>query len=388
MASAKPAGTTCLHVFYTRAEHESRFIRQADAARRQGGMDRVLLAARAHPGLPAVEVIGDGIEVHRLGPAAGDPRPSRLRHGLAVAAWIRDLRRFGRQVRPDLIQAHSLYGLAAAAGLARRLGVPLVYDAHELETERNGLHGSRKWVEKRLEARLIGACDAVLCVSDSIADWYADAYGIARPTVVRNVPDAAGQLPADGPSRLRARLGIDPQSIVFLYQGALFRGRRIEQVLRAFEGVAGGRHLVFMGYGELEATVRAAAAQQGNIHFLPAVPPREVLGYTAGADVGICGVENVCLSYFYALPNKLFEYLHAGIPTLVPPYPEMARVVAEHGCGWVVPDETAAWHEAFAGLDRATIEAGRSRVPATCGAFPWSGEVERLLGTYRAVLRG
>ena len=115
---------------------------------------------------------------------------------------------------------------------------------------------------------------------------------------------------------LRSELGIPDGDLVFLYQGGLFRARRIEQLLRVFSRAAKDRHVVFMGYGELERMVRSAAATNYNIHFRPAVSPHEVLAL-AGADVGLVGVENVCLSYYYSLPNKFFEEsLLAGVPVL------------------------------------------------------------------------
>src|SRR5204862_484616 len=183
---------------------------------------------------------------------------------------------------------------------------------HELETETANNCGLRRLLSRRLERSLIRSCDSVVCVSDSIADWYAREYAISRPAVVRNIPDTRFHQAGEA-QNLRRRLHIPDGTLLFIYQGGLFRGRRVEQLIRVFESARQDRHLVFMGYGDLEELVKAAAARCGNIHFHPPVPPQEVLKHTAGADVGLIGVENVCLSYYYSLPNKLFEYLAAGI---------------------------------------------------------------------------
>src|SRR5690606_12853007 len=78
------------------------------------------------------------------------------------------------------------------------------------------------------------------------------------------------------------------------------------------------------------------------IYFYPAVSPQVLLGYTASADYGVSLIEDVCLNYRYCLPNKLFEYLMAGIPVLAANLPEMKRFVEEYKVGVIVQDNTPA----------------------------------------------
>jgi glycosyltransferase involved in cell wall biosynthesis len=373
-----------VHLFESPGIHESRFLRAARAALDGGYADEVVLLARHHDSLPVEETLEAGLRVRRI-PLRSRGLPANK--ALAVAKIAEAHWRFrsaARAERPTLLVAHSLSPLAPALAVGRELGVPVVYDAHELETERNGLHGVKQWIERQMERRLIKNCDAVICVSDAIADWYADAYGMARPTVVRNIPSTVGSVPPRAESPLRKKLGLGPQALIFLYQGGLFRGRRIEQILAAFAGVAAAdRHLVFMGYGELESQVRhAAAASAGRVHFLPAVPPGEVLAHTAGADVGICGVENICLSYYCSLPNKFFEYLHAGIGVIAPDFPELRAVTETYGCGWVVGEETSAWQRLFATLTRSAVDHAQARAREARSEFTWEAEAGRLRTLY------
>ena len=62
----------------------------------------------------------------------------------------------------------------------------------------------------------------------------------------------------------------------------------------------------------------------------------ELINYTAAADVGLSLIENISLSYYYALPNKLFEYIMAEVPVVVSNLPQMAEVVKEYKIGDVV----------------------------------------------------
>jgi len=384
-SGAREARGPSLHVFLTAAKHESRFEREARVLLDSSLATEVVLAGRLQDGLAEEEFLGTGIRIHRIRLRTdGLPRSAMLQIPRGIE-WAMRISALAGRLRPSVIVAHSLPALAPAiiAGLAARR--PVLYDAHELETERNGLTGARQVAARWMERLLIGQCAAVVCVSDAIADWYARVYGIARPTVVRNIPDTARQSPSDRPNPLRSRLGIPRDALVFLYQGGLFAGRRIEQFLRVFEKPEPGRHLVLMGYGELEPLVRAATSRGSNIHFLPAVPPQDVLAYTADADVGLVGVEAVCESYRLSLPNKLFEYLSAGLPCLAPDYPEMRRVVDEFRCGWVVDESDDAWRAAIDKVSHDWLRATKGAVAAAAGAFSWQEEGARFSALYRTI---
>jgi glycosyltransferase involved in cell wall biosynthesis len=375
-----------LHVFLTNARHESRFLKEARSLIGSGLADRVVLAAKWDPGLAERESLGEGIEVHRVRLATLG-LPKRLWAQIPKAIeWRWRVVRIARRIRPAAVVAHSLGALGAGRAAARAARCALLYDAHELETERNGLRGRRQQLERWYERRAVRDLHGMLCVCDSIADWYAREYGIERPAVVRNIPDLRWQGGGGRSPILRDRFGIPEDHFVFLYQGGLFPGRRIEQFITVFTRARPDRHLVFMGYGELEGLVRTAAGRHNNIHFLPAVPPAEVLRHTVGADVGLSGVENACLSYFYSLPNKLFEYLAAGVPFLVPDYPEMRRLTVGEGCGWPVGEDADAWLGAVNVLVREDIEAARRRVAVAAARYSWRHEEPVLLETYRRAL--
>jgi glycosyltransferase involved in cell wall biosynthesis len=279
--------------------------------------------------------------------------------------------------------------LRAAVEIRRTTGAPLIYDAHELETERIEFTGARKRVFSFLERRLIRRCDAVICVSDSIADWYARRYGIARPLVVRNIPDQRGWEQAAGASNaLRDLFGLSADELVFIYQGALARGRRVEQVACAFSKARRDRHLVFMGFGPLENVVIKAAAANPNIHFLRAVPPKEMLRYTASADIGFAAhLEPSCLNHRYALPNKFFEYLLAGLPIWVNDvHEEMASLIRRHGFGWVTPYSQEGMTDWINSVDRTELQTKRKVAAGAGSLFSWAREEETLLQTCRQLM--
>jgi glycosyltransferase involved in cell wall biosynthesis len=292
----------------------------------------------------------------------------------------------GRSI--SCINAHSLPVLPLAVALARRHRARLIYDTHELETETLAARGLRRPLLQWLERLLIGRVDGISVVSPGIAEWYRRAYRVGDILVARNLPKVRpGMDHSTRSNRLREKFGIGPGELLCLYQGVLGPGRRIDHFLRLFAGMPRDRHVVFMGFGPWQERVQAAAATCPNIHHFPAVRPEEVLEHTASADVGLCGVENACLSYYLSLPNKLFEFLAVGVPPLVPDFPEMREIVRRHRCGWVVGEDDADWSRAVLELNRDDIEDRRRQALKAASVLTWDRDEEGLLAWYRRRFR-
>lgn len=209
----------------------------------------------------------------------------------------------------------------------------IVYDAHEYETELNGLHGIKKVLSKILEKSLIRFADKVITVSNTIANEYVRLYGIEKPALVLNSPFYQELKPKN---IFREKFNIPMDKKIFLYQGGLMQGRGIEILIDVFkeEGFKDSM-LVFMGYGPLEKLISEESKNSSNIFYHEAVSPEIILNYTSSADYGIALIQDISLSDRYCLPNKLFEYLLAGLPVVVSNLPEMKKFVNTHEVGKV-----------------------------------------------------
>lgn len=281
-----------------------------------------------------------------------------------------------------------LPSMAAAAGLHRGR---LIYDARELYAYVSSTVG-RPWVRafwRLIEHRYIRRATAVTTVSDGIADKLAEMYDIKRPSVVLNVPDQ------HRPTLRRSlRLSQDrsPSEIVILHQGQLRPDRGCDILVDAMRDV-GQAILVFLGDGPLRASLEEQARDlkvAGRVRFVDAVEPDELLAYTASADIGVTLLEDTCLNHRLALPNKLFEYLTAGVPVLASDLPEIRKVVKDYEVGLLVDptrrdDLVAGLNQAV--LDKSLREQWRRNIPRALETFSWKAASEHFLEAYQPLLR-
>lgn len=305
--------------------------------------------------------------------------------------------------RCDVVHAHDLVTLAAAVrlaeGWARRVPcLPrprIVYDSHELFVEQ-----TTKWRrrEKALwglhERRWIRHADLILAVSPGIARELQRRYGLAdEPMVLYNAPDlgATNGLVRD----VRSDLGLRPEVGLVVYVGTVKPQRGVDTAVEALSS-PGSWHLALVGPGGSPHVrdLQAGAARAGNahrLHVLPAVPAGDLPRYLRTADLGIHPLDNSCRNHELALPNKLFDYVFAGLPVVVSHLQEMAAFVERHRVGVTF---AAGWPDAV-GVAVATVLENRDdngyRPSAHArarleGLYGWDGQRLRLLQAYEDVL--
>jgi len=367
-------------------QHDTRVLKACSVSSEVAPEETVLVAALGNSGLPVEERINEQLLVWRPELTSRHWPRNLLVQLFKYAEWLWRVVKRAKADRPAMIHVHSLSALPVGVASKWITGAPVLYDAHELETEVIGASKVEKTLSRWAERFLIRWVDETVTVCDSIANWYVDAYSIDSPFIVRNIPDWREAMPHET-NVFRVAHGIPEQDLIFLYQGALSPGRGIERLLELFDDRLSGKHLVLMGYGILESAIRDRASQSGNVHFSPAVSPDMLLQYTASADVGVCLIEPVCLSNYYSLPNKLFEYLKSGLPTIVNDLPEQRAIIEKYDCGWVVSDLEDSPSELLNLLDRDSIEAKSAGVLAASHDLSWGAESEVLKGAYAAIQR-
>lgn len=233
---------------------------------------------------------------------------------------------------PEIIHAHDLNTLNAAAYMARKARARLIYDAHEVWPELGSYSQWYRLLLRRMERYLIrSSVDQVITVSSSIAKLMTKRYGISEPIIVMNAP-AVKPIP---PGALRK----GPATITFIYQGSLTPGRGIEIFVQAFKYVTCRSRLIIRGFGPLLQPLKRLIDDEGlqsRVLVLPPVRPEEVVEKAAeDADIGIIPFLPININNELALPNKLFEYLYAGLAVFSVDLVEVRNIITKYDLGGV-----------------------------------------------------
>ena len=381
------AGTTSVnvHIYPSSFEYRSRILKITKSLAEADIFEKIVILATASSELPEYEALDEKREVIRIRCMLGQGSTKTFWKVLRTVEWSLMVLEGLKGQKVACINCHTLSVLPTCIALKVLKRSKLVYDTHELETETVVSHGIRKHLLKILERLLIRFVDEIIVVNDSIAQWYKHEYRLKRVWVVRNVPYNQGENVAKT-RILREAFGIRDEEIVYLYLGGIMQGRAILLLLDVFSRTHPSRHVVFMGFGPLTPLVQEYAAKYPNIHYHPAVALSDILKYASGADVGLALIENVCLSYYLCLPNKVFEYMMAGLPMVVSDFPDMAALVEHHDCGWKVAVDAEALLALVKTISLKEISAKGAKA---CGArcyFGWHLEEPTLLEVYRQML--
>lgn len=183
-------------------------------------------------------------------------------------------------------------------------------------------------------------------------------------------------------------LGVGADVPLVLHQGAPAPDRGCEVLIEAVARLH-DVNLVFLGdpepgYGdELASRVRESGITE-RVYILPSIPLTELLAYTAEADVGVTLLQDTCENHRLALPNKLFEYIAAGVPVVASALPETQRLVEGYGIGWCTsPDDPAAVAAALkSALESRNDLALRQRLALAASELRWEVERRRLVDLY------
>jgi glycogen(starch) synthase len=378
----------------TSAAYDSRTARIAGSLAARGHAVTVL--ARPGDGRPAAEEPAAGYRVVRVGREATRRLPVPLRI-LDRAAATRAQRRGALRADPgaDLYHAMGYMGIPVALALACAAGGRVVYDARDLYADGRTLaHLPRPFraMVRARENRWARRAGRVVTVNEALARVLATRLGIATPAVVMNCPPRWDP-PAPPERRFHARLGLAPGTRVVLYHGGFVRDRGIEALLAAVSWLPPDAVVVLLGYGPLRDTLAEAARAPGlagRVHLLDAVPPDELLGWVASADIAVMANQPATLNERLSTPNKLFESLAAGTPVVSSDFPERRRIVIDDPDGPLGavcdPTDPAALGAAIAGLLRLD-EAAAADLRARClraahARYAWETQLEVLLGVY------
>ena len=297
-----------------------------------------------------------------------------------------------KQVKSKVYHASDLYTLPAMRQAADRHHARLVFDARELYTHLPSAT-RRPWVRTTWEViqhMHIHRANCVYTVSESIAHHLKKKHNAQNVCLMRNIPAPQA---AASTRTLRERLALPPDVTIILHQGNLQKHRgatmMVEAMLHTENAV-----LVFMGHGPLRPDTEHLVQNlglQSKVRFIDPVPPEKLLSVTASADLGLTFLEDCCLNHRYALPNKLFEYIAAGVPVVASDLPEISQIIQRFNVGCVVPaGNSRALAAAFnrAVSDTELRHSWVANTPDVQKVFNFTTESERFIAAYLPLLNG
>jgi glycosyltransferase involved in cell wall biosynthesis len=374
------------------ARTDQRVLREAKALA-HAGYDVTIVDIEGDPSRPREEDL-DGLHLrHLIMPSRFKPTRFKpyflVKQARITAAGARLLMR----TKADIYHAHDANALLACYKAARRRRKPLVFDAHELpfvEPSTTRYRLITALAVRRLR-QITPHCDGIITVSEPIAAEFHKRYGGKPAAIVRNTLSYTPRVTSDRlRDRLRERLGLPPTTRIGLYQGNFQADRGLDGLVRAGKYLAPDCVIVLMGRGGYEATLRELIDREDvgdRVKLLPAVPYAELLEWTASADVGLI-IYPLTFSpnVLYCLPNKLFEFLMAGVPVLSSKLVAVEELLEQYEVGSVVPAvEPEIMGNAISAMLSGRERLARMRQNALAVSradLSWEHEQQRLIALY------
>ncbi len=367
-------------------QRDPRVRKEAASLAAQGWSVVVVGMSRSGP-VPAGKETVAGFRIQRIIARLGRDRisgkPGQILR--TIEAYIRAARLL-RQVNARAYHAHDFLGLVvvALAGIWRR---PVIYDTHELFFERPLPPITKRlaWLLRPLERVLAHHARRIITVSDGCGEYLVRTYGVNAPLILRNAVDLRDD--GDSPVAFEA-----PSAHMIAHSGWLSAGRHLEELVDALALLPDSVGLVLVGGGALEASLKARATERGvaeRLVTLGVIRTEQMVSTLRQATLSAVLITGDYQSYHYALPNKFFEAVAAGLPLLVSPIPEVKRLVEQYDMGLVCdPGDPHSIADAVGKLlEPAMLARMQANVRRAQAELSWETEERKLIALYDDVLR-
>jgi glycosyltransferase involved in cell wall biosynthesis len=233
--------------------------------------------------------------------------------------------------RADILLANDLDTLLAVYLASKIKNTPMAYDNHEYFTGVPELSGRPfvRGIWKTIERKIFPRLKYIYTESESKRKLFENEYKVSV-SVIRNLP-----LKFYGkPDIVKKPEWVEDRKVI-LYQGAVNKDRGIEEMVEAMQFLDGYIFLI-IGNGDLFEHIQNKVLQLGlssKVRMPGLIPFDDLPGFTRMADVGISIEKDTNISYKNCLPNKIFDYINAGVPVLVSKLPEMKLIVEKYNVG-------------------------------------------------------
>lgn len=222
--------------------------------------------------------------------------------------------------------------------ISKLKGIKMIYDSHEYFTETPELvdrpRVQRVW--KRIEGFVVPRLLEMITVCESIADLFHEKYGV-KCHVVRNIP-ARAALPPKGDKKI---LNLPEDKHLLVLQGSGINIQRgAEELVEAMQYLD-DCYLMIIGGGDVLPILKQMVTEmhiEDRVRFMPRMPYANMMAYTQLAELGFILDKDTNLNYRFCLPNKLFDFIQAGVPIVASRLVEVGKIIEKYQIGLFIPD--------------------------------------------------
>jgi glycosyltransferase involved in cell wall biosynthesis len=285
--------------------------------------------------------------------------------------------------KPDVCQAHDLDTLEAAVWTAQCCNSKLIYDSHELWSDQPFIRTQEQvdyW--NQLEARNIIKAHACLSVSRPFSKVISERYGV-EVTPLHNCQEFQSFSP-----EMRNQLQREYGRPVALYQGVYGPDRGLEELVVS-SSYQDSVLIALRGYGQVESTLRELAKDRPNVVLLEKCHSSQIVQKACEGTIGVIPFQPTCLNHYYNTPNKMFEFMMAGLPIASADLPDLHDFIVTNQIGGLFDPrslsdmargiEELAHHPDLEAMSQRATEAARTR-------WNWHEEGKVLLSVYSRLL--
>lgn len=293
--------------------------------------------------------------------------------------------------KADVLVANDLDTLFPNYWVAKLKGINIVYDSHELFCEVPELQANpfKRKLWKRVERWIFPKLKNVFTVNKSIAKIYSEEYNV-NVKVIRNVPLLANQ--KNVIRKTKEELGLQINKKIIVLQGAGINiDRGAEEAVQAMQYVDNAI-LLIIGSGDVMDVLKQMVIDcklNDKILFIGKVPFEKLMQYTYLADLGLTLDKDTNINYRYSLPNKLFDYIHAGVPVLSSNLIEIKNIVKEYEIGDIIdnhnPQHIADKIDSILN-DETKLQLWKKNTKIASGKLNWELEEQQLIAVYKQFL--
>ncbi len=292
--------------------------------------------------------------------------------------------------KADILLANDLDTLLPNHLVSKLKGIPLIYDSHELfcEVPELQVNPAKKRIWEWLEKRIVPNLKYCLTVNQSIANCFTEKYKVPF-SVVRNIPN----YPKIEHLKTRTELQLPLDKKIAILQGAGINvDRGSEELVEAFNYLDDSYLLLIIGSGDVIHTLKEKVITlhlQTKVRFMDKMPASELRHYTANSNIGVTIDKDTNLNYHFSLPNKVFDYIHAGIPILASRLPEIEHLINSYLIGTFIeghqPQHIAKQLSDF--LTSADYEVCKSNTQLAAKINNWETEKQQLIQLIHATTK-